>query len=138
MIPGTSSQFMVGRGGDLIGLGTPPWNRESDYISSPDGQLQFFVGNDCNLVVDWHNLANWALGGQTSTYPVACWLEMQHNGNLVFHTLDDVGNEYIRWQSGTGSGGSTLRMQNDGNLVIYAPGNQATWSLLSSGWYRLR
>jgi hypothetical protein len=141
MIPGTASQYMVGRGGGLIGLGGPPWNRESNYIASPDGQLQFFVQSDCNLVVYWHNLANWAIEGGPAPYgyAVACWLEMQYNGDLVFRTMDALGNVYIPWHSNTGgNGGSTLQMQNDGNLVVYTPGHRDTWSLLAGGFHLLR
>lgn len=37
------------------------------------------------------------------------------------------------WDSGTDTPGSVVVMQGDGNLVVYAPGNRAVWSSKSSG-----
>jgi surface antigen len=52
---------------------------------------------------------------------------MQPDGNLVVYD-DDPGHTAL-WSSGTHTAASSaLEVQDDGNVVIYAPGRQAVWA----------
>jgi hypothetical protein len=53
---------------------------------------------------------------------------MQGDGNFVEYQ----GPQAV-WATGTGSAGSSVAMQSDGNLVVYGPGGNALWSSGTSG-----
>lgn len=70
-------------------------------------------------------------------------LSMQTDGNLVLSVIDDrslpkigvSGGQYVNviWSSGTGGmGATTVNMQTDGNLVIYA-GKNPIWASATQG-----
>ena len=84
--------------------------------SLTQGNYQFIIQNDCNLVLYIYGTPRWAsnTGGQAS----GCYLAMQSDGNLVVY---DYGNRAI-WASNTGgeNGYYNLILQKDGNVVIYA------------------
>jgi hypothetical protein len=128
-------------------------SRNSDYLLSANGHLQFFAQADSNLVVYADGVANWTI--RRELFPSIPWgcrlvgafLTMESTGNLAYYgqsqstaTGAPCANTQF-WSSGTyGHPFSRLIMQNDGNLVIYDSGGRATWSLLSAGssWWRLR
>jgi hypothetical protein len=58
---------------------------------------------------------------------------MQSDGDLVFRTMSATRSVGVDWRTGTGFGGSTLSMQDDGNLVVYAPNGAPKWWVSKSG-----
>ena len=55
------------------------------------------------------------------------WAAMTLDGN--FHVIHKENGIWIQtWQSNTHVAGSYVVMQEDGNLVVYAPGNKAVWA----------
>ena len=57
-------------------------------------------------------------------------LIMQEDGNLV---LSHINLNRVLWQSNTAGKGDRLRMESDGNLVIYDKNNQTVWQTNTSG-----
>ena len=55
-------------------------------------------------------------------------LTMQADGNLVLRSGDETA-----WESGTAVPGSTLRAQDDGNMVIRDPGGDPVWASGTAG-----
>jgi hypothetical protein len=53
---------------------------------------------------------------------------MQGDGNLVEYSSGRP-----VWATGTSTGGTILRMQSDGNLVLIAPGNRPVWASGTNG-----
>ena len=85
-------------------------------LRSNDGRYWLWLQNDGNLVLyqvtPTGNVALWTQGALRGYR-----LSNQHDGNLVLYGYDDK----VLWSSGTyGKGDSTLWMQEDGNLVLYA------------------
>jgi hypothetical protein len=128
------------------------------WMTSPNGLYGFVLQEDCNLAhyrldgspVGPHPPSNPAFTGwATDTVETAgntCWLSMQDDGNLVLYTYNSshVGCGFLGawpctpkwnvvWSSGTnGNPGAYLRIQNDGNVVIYSVhGIRVLWSM----WY---
>jgi hypothetical protein len=108
------------------------------YLTSNNMQYMLVLQGDNNLVLyrvsDWHVL--WASNTNTPVPSTgvcnACYaltLVMKSDGNLVLisHKSVPFGTGNLVWQSNTsGNKGSTLVLQDDGNLVIY-PATNATW-----------
>ena len=129
-----------------------PGSRNSEYILSANGRLQFFAQADTNLVIYDRGLANWSLRRDRmgsipwGCYLVGSYLEMRSDGNLVYVGQSASFNggacaDAILWASGvTGHPFSRLVMQNDGNLVVYDTGGTPTWwvSKPNSGFIQLR
>jgi uncharacterized protein YraI len=61
--------------------------------------------------------------GKSLSSPSAYSLYMQSDGNLVWR-----GTNYILCQSRTNIAGSYVRMQTDGNLVVYTPSGHPVWA----------
>jgi hypothetical protein len=92
-------------------------------LRSGNGRYWLWMQGDGNLVLYDGDRVLWARGGLK-----AYRLTSQDDGNLVLydHTRDhtvQAGDAYANpaiWASGTaGKGPATLRLQNDGNLVLY-------------------
>lgn len=86
--------------------------------------VSFNMQDDCNLVVYWHAIPQWA--SQTKDKGQGCHLNMQADGNLVIY--DNQANPI--WSSETQNEGSPpykCILQLDGNVVVYANG-VATWA----------
>ena len=104
-------------------------------IVSPDQYYSLIMQKDGNLVAYYNPIGHavWATG--TNGKPVTECV-MQSDGNLVLYEE----NHHAVWASGTNGKTNTpcLRMQNDGNVVIYknsineSPSN-AVWSSKSNG-----
>lgn len=117
-------------------------NYGTQSLVSPDGRFIMYMGNNCNVAVyDGPYWTGWA----TNTYGWAGWYciwVVQTDGNLVlYRTATASGSPwYWAWDAATqGNAGAYLVMQNDGNLVLYAPYHNpydpyATRALWSS-WY---
>ncbi len=124
---------------------------KGQYLSSPNGMYELRMQWDGNLVIYritssvvpiWSTRTDFSpIEGQYK------WLGNQEDGNLVIYTEAEppgpgrrVYPERALWDSGTGGqGGSTLIMQDDGNLVLYKNGGGVTWashtaSGLQPGW----
>jgi hypothetical protein len=96
-------------------------------LRSTDGRFRLTLQTDGNLVLYMNDSTPlWASGTTTGTR-----LNNQLDGNLVLHRADGT----VVWSTGTwGKGPSTLRMQNDGNLVLYRNSDQvALWSTRTWG-----
>jgi hypothetical protein len=129
-----------------------PGSRNSEYILSANGRLQFFAQADSNLVIYDLGRANWSLRrDRLASIPWGChlvgsYLEMRSDGDLIFVGQSAMFNggacaDTIMWASGvTGHPFSHLVMQNDGNLVVYDSGGSPTWwvSKRDSGFIQLR
>jgi hypothetical protein len=59
--------------------------------------------------------------GKSLASPGAYTLSMQSDGNLVWKASTAA------WRSNTHIAGSYVRMQTDGNLVVYTPSNSPQW-----------
>lgn len=96
--------------------------------TSPDGRFTLKMQTDGNLVLYWGTTALWAPNKFGSNFMAA----MQADGNLVLYRPTDVWgnpNPSAVWASNTSSyPGALLKVQNDGNLVIYNTSNSAVWS----------
>ncbi|XP_002973748.2 mannose-specific lectin [Selaginella moellendorffii] len=102
---------------DTLGSGETLY--QGDELRSQSGYVSLRMQRDCNLVL---------YGGQGDFNPIwasntggsgrNCYLTLQPDGNLVVYD----GNRRALWASGTDrSGGNTLRVQDDGNVVLYRP-----------------
>ncbi len=92
---------------------------------SCDGRFRFTLQADGNLVL-WNGInvlwASKTLGVTSATF--------QGDGNLVLHK-----GTTIPFASNTGgnAAGSILRIQNDGNVVIYSAANKVLWATQTGG-----
>jgi hypothetical protein len=98
--------------------------RKGQSITSPNGFYRLTHQTDGNVVLTRAGgRVTWALNRKAS------WLTMEPGGNLVAY---DFGRRM--WETRTtGNGASTLRVQDDGNLVVYRGDNRATWASRTSG-----
>lgn len=94
-------------------------NRSADLVMQGDGNLVLYGGSI------------WATGTDRSTRRgrLASWAVMQEDGNLVLYTATGVAVCSTR----TFRSGSILRVQDDDNVVIVAPGNVPVWSWKGGG-----
>jgi hypothetical protein len=61
---------------------------------------------------------------------------LQADGNFCVYKRNASGNESFVWCSSTnGKSGSTLRMQDDGNLVLYTNSESPVWSTSTTGYF---
>lgn len=61
---------------------------------------------------------------------------MQNDGNFVIYKHRNTDDQEVKWASdtnGKGEGPWHLRMQADGNLVVYDSGDEATWASDTNG-----
>jgi O-glycosyl hydrolase len=108
--------FNVTCGGDW--LGTNRVLLRNTYIRSNDGRYVLWLQGDGNLVMYGPQGVVWANGR------VSDILIMQADGNLVTYAFGGG----ATWSTGSGgSGANTLVVQNDGHLVLWAPG-RVVWS----------
>nr|WP_113755901.1 lectin [Brevibacillus laterosporus] len=93
---------------------------KGQYLKSSNGEYQFVLQDDGNLVLYGRGRALWASntnGSATSN------VIMQGDGNLVIYGYPNA-----IWHSGTyNNPGARLIVQNDGNVVIYL-GQKAIWA----------
>lgn len=130
----TAPNIIVGRSQFLFP------GRGSEFLGSSNG-LQFFVQNDCNLVVyGADGRPNWAFeAGPPDYFATDCWLEFdpQQGGTLLFKLrVGATGQIVTRWNSMVGGNGATLVMQTDGNLVIYQGGVARWWLTQPNSHFR--
>jgi len=94
--------------------------RRGMYLQSGDGRYRLQLQLDGNFVLYGPSgRALWANGVFSTRYIV-----LQADGNLVGYTDSNT----ATWSTRTnGSGATLLRVQNDGNVVLYA-GSRAVWS----------
>ncbi|GGK44217.1 hypothetical protein GCM10010124_41310 [Pilimelia terevasa] len=59
-------------------------------------------------------------------------LKMQSDGNLVFRSYLNNGQNYVCWSIGAKGSGARAVYQNDGNFVVYV-GNAAKWASDTAG-----
>ncbi len=124
-------------------------------MTSSDGRFSFQFQQDGNLVlyqgtrVLWSSKTTPKYGTVNTPIPVtfvshACVLRFQTDGNLVVYGADGVvgavvhpcdnpnftkENAPVHWRSKTDRNPfSTLKVQDDGNVVIYNSSNRAIWS----------
>ena len=92
-------------------------------LSSSNGGYRLTMQADCNLVVYTSaGAAKW--GSSTNRNDAGCHADVLADGNLVIYTS---GGQAV-WASNTGGfNGAALRMQDDGNLVIYQ-NSRAIWT----------
>ncbi len=103
-----------------------------DRRRSPDGRCSVVMQGDRNLVLYCDGAAVWA-SGVRAVCDLDDWFVvrtvLQDDGNLVtYHLCGFSQGERAGWDTGTRTPGSTLVVQDDRNLVLYAPGGRATWS----------
>jgi lysophospholipase L1-like esterase len=99
--------------------------------TSPRGNYHLILQPDGNLVLYGpQRKALWAT--DTQGQPTAEAM-MQPDGNLVLYGPE----KRQLWSSGNGRKGADLRVQDDGNVVIYQKGN-AVWSPGTGTWNRPR
>lgn len=100
------------------------------YILSRNGQYQFIMQTDGNLVLYDNGHAVWA-SGQTPS-GVISQLQMQSDANVVCYDVSNRQNPVAYWASGSQRDGSDgpyhIVMQNDRNCVVYNAYNTAIWS----------
>lgn len=102
------------------------WERlnPGDFLRSPNGAYVLIMQRDGNAVIYApNNIALWSTGTYGNLF-----LNNEGDGRLVVHGLDyPYPAHWIR--PATGSGPSTLVMQDDGNLVLYTDTTPrvATW-----------
>jgi hypothetical protein len=98
-----------------------------EEVSSPNGAYVLRMQCDGNLVlVAPGNVSIWASDTPGTTNPRAF---VQGDGNLVV-----VGSSGARWATGTyQNDGAVLRVQDDGNVVLYRPDGRAVWSTHTVG-----
>lgn len=87
---------------------------------SQDGRYRLILQADRNFVLYGPSGPVWATNKYTGDFVI-----MQHDCNLVGYNLWSQS----AWASGNGvqADGCALVVQNDGNLVIYAPGSRPVW-----------
>lgn len=101
-------------------------------LTSQNGCFQAdTLSNGALLIKRTADYANIAITGRSLSWPDKfCF---QKDGNFVSYR----GNNAV-WSTKTnGDGGAVIRMQNDGNLVMYTPPGQAVWSTNSVSKCRL-
>lgn len=90
------------------------------YLQSPNGRIRLVMQGDGNLVVylinDGQYSPLWASG--TTGYRAPFKAVLQVDGNLKL--LGDDGGD--RWSSGSRGLGASLKVQDDGNVVMYSEG----------------
>ncbi|MFC3690384.1 hypothetical protein [Aquipuribacter hungaricus] len=106
--------------------------RIGDRRTSPDGSCTLVMQGDRNLVQYCDGAAVWA-SGVPRVLTDDVWFDvradMQQDGNLVVYQLGTPRDgERPGWNTGTRTPGSTLVLQDDRNVVLYAPGGRPTWS----------
>ncbi len=89
--------------------------------TSPNGQYRLHMQGDGNLVVyTQDDKVVWA----SMTFGTGIRLQTQWtDGNVVLYRADNT----PVWASMSAASGSWLQLQDDGNLVLYAPGPRAVW-----------
>jgi peptidoglycan hydrolase-like protein with peptidoglycan-binding domain len=93
------------------------------WLSSPNGEYQYAMQLDGNLVLYWNGHPLWA----TNTAGHAgAFATMQGDGNFVVYQ-----GKRALWASNSGRSGNRayyLLLQNDGNAVVYSPTNWPMWA----------
>lgn len=64
------------------------------------------------------------------------FLQMQYDGNLcVYQRTGPNQNDFVWCSMSSGKGGTQLKLQKDGNLVIYTNRNEPVWSTSTMGYF---
>ncbi|MFI6763768.1 trypsin-like serine protease [Micromonospora sp. NPDC050417] len=98
------------------------WNcSRSRFLTSPNDHFSLLLQSDGNLVLYVDSIPIWATGTVNGAR-----LANQPDGNVVLYAADGA----AVWSTGTfGNGPSTLRLHDDGNLVLYRNSDLAPiWS----------
>ena len=108
-------------------LTTNQFLMKEDYLLSGDGQHQFILQDDGNLVL--YRLSDHkALWASNTNGKAASQAIMQGDGNFVIYGYPNA-----IWASNTdGKPNSSLIVQNDGNVVIYEP-SVPVWATNTAG-----
>ncbi|MCW2527451.1 MAG: hypothetical protein JWM76_2311 [Pseudonocardiales bacterium] len=113
---GADNRFVIQDDGNLVvytGSGVPVWaSGTSSFVLYP------------NQVIP----SGGSIHGPASRSAPAWSVAMQGDGNLVFRSGSLAG-----YSTGTFVPGSYLRLQADGNLVMYTPSGRAVWSTGTAG-----
>lgn len=96
---------------------------KDQYLQSPNGKIRLVMQGDGNLVVylinDGETSPLWASGTTDRIHPPVRAV-LQVDGNLKL--FSDDGKE--RWSSGSSGMGTSLKIQDDGNVVMYSEGKK--------------
>ena len=96
-----------------------------DILLSPNKHFLFQLRTDGMLILhDANGVTQW----NSDAYPTAAYLSMNSAGNLI---LNDAQGNNLWWALNATSDStknSFLKMQDDGNLVLYTPKGLATWN----------
>jgi hypothetical protein len=101
--------------GERLSVGESLW--------SPDGTVRVHMGRDGNLAVSCGTRVLW--DSQTAQTGGANCLEFRQDGSMVLCIAS--GAPLIDWKA-TGMGAHVLVIQDDGNLVLYAPLGRVVWA----------
>jgi hypothetical protein len=108
------------RPGERLQAGQMLWARDVDgavrFVMRGDGTME--VSCSGNALAPWRTL--WERHARRARY-----LDFRTDGNLVL--CADDGTLLIDWRA-TGMGGKELRVQGDGNVVLYADEDRVVWA----------
>jgi hypothetical protein len=93
---------------------------------SPNGQYKLVMQDDGNLVVYSAASGNYVWATQTIG-SFANKAVMQLDGQLCLYDFNGA----VKWSTYTKDGGSVLRLQDDGNLVVFSPKGYPVWNAFS-------
>ena len=97
---------------------------DGSSLVSASGKYQLALQSDGNLVLYWEGQPLWNTGTRNDAPD---HLVMQNDGNLVLYQGLDV-----LWSSKSGGGVRSTRyylaLQNDGDAIVYSPGNKQIWT----------
>jgi hypothetical protein len=97
-------------------------------LFSADGRYRLDFQPDSNLVI-YRVIDNYWLWDTRTSLSGANRAVMQEDGQ--FRLYNEAGE--IKWSSYTADAGSIIKVQNDGNLVIYSPKGYPVWAA-ATGW----
>lgn len=105
-----------------------------DRRTSRNGRCTLVMQEDDNLVEYCNGRAVFATGSQPTDVPFGySTAVMQADGNFVVYADSYVIGEPVvaGWNTGIGTPGSAMIVQDDGNIVVQAPDGTRTWSRLT-------
>jgi hypothetical protein len=97
------------------------WVTDANVKTGTSGPVKGVKQGNCPDPVTRIKAGGRMNSGKSLTSPGAYTLSMQSDGNLVWNAST------VAWSSNTHIAGSYVRMQTDGNLVVYTPSNRALW-----------
>ncbi|HEX7165879.1 MAG TPA: hypothetical protein VF230_02750 [Acidimicrobiales bacterium] len=106
---------------------------ENQAVTSPNGMFTLWLQGDGNLVEYGPGCPNNVCWSNGMNNPYANRLTMQSDGNLVQYANDGWA-EWPVWATNTSGpvcAGAHFKIQDDGNMVLVAPGDVAKWTRFS-------